>query len=219
MHIKRNLIYHKRIFLIQQKTMGIWFYIPIIMNLIIIPLMSWFIYGKWGDSAISYVEILSYMQYFVPLGLAWWILLAFTEYVEGRGKELYYIDKRIKLGNLCCWVLFYLMIVLIPFGFAAALVDDFMIEYVRIVIECILYAGMCYMLLFLTASAAVTLVIILIYTVYCSFGLFDVSPVFIYFLKEPWCEEVFLGKYFYIGMIGCICFIIGRKLNEVFEKY
>ncbi|MEE0514624.1 MAG: hypothetical protein UC961_03120, partial [Emergencia sp.] len=48
-------------------------------------------------------EVLKLFQFFVPFFNSWWLILAFSEYIEGRGNELYYIAGRMKSGLAVLW--------------------------------------------------------------------------------------------------------------------
>ena len=69
-------------------------------------------------------EVLKLFQFFVPFFNSWWLILAFSEYIEGRGNELYYIAGRMKSGLAVLWTAIYFCLTGLPFVFLQNLASD-----------------------------------------------------------------------------------------------
>lgn len=219
MHIKKHIIRGMRTLRMQKKGMGMLFYIPLLMNWVFIPMLAYLIYGHWGDDEMTYTEVLKYLQYFIPFLSTWWILFSFAEYVEGMGNELYFVQGRMRVYNTLAWLGIYLIVMVIPFLFYAEMISGFQIECLRMAIECILFSCVTYMLLFLLASVPMTLVILLIYSIFSSLGALNTETVLIYYDIRVWSGELFTEKYLYLLLVGILALIIGVITNCRFRKY
>lgn len=219
MYIKKHIICVLRTLQMQKKGMGLLFYIPLLFNWMLIPALAYFIYGRWGDEGMTYTEVLKYLQYFVPFLSAWWILFSFAEYVEDNGNELYFIQGRMRVYNTLAWLGVYLIVMAIPFLFYAEMISEFQIEYLRMAIECILFSCVTYMLLFLLASVPMTLVILLVYSIFSSLGALNTETVLIYYDIRVWSGELFAEKYLYLLLLSILALIIGAITNYRFRKY
>ena len=117
MRIKEHLVNQARLVYIQKKSMGLLFYIPVAVNWILLPILTFLLYFRWGGGSFAAAEVLKLFQFFVPFFNSWWLILAFSEYIEGRGNELYYIAGRMKSGLAVLWTAIYFCLTGLPFVF------------------------------------------------------------------------------------------------------
>ena len=219
MRIKEHLVNQARLVYIQKKSMGLLFYIPVAVNWILLPILTFLLYFRWGGGSFAAAEVLKLFQFFVPFFNSWWLILAFSEYIEGRGNELYYIAGRMKSGLAVLWTARYFCLTGLPFVFYRIWLPTLGIEILRIFIECIFFAGITYFLLFITSSSASTLAVMLIYPTVSSFSTAPALQHLRYVCIEPWTLRLFLEKYCFFLVVGCVFFAGGMIANRKYRKY
>lgn len=219
MHIKRYIVKEMRVLHMQKKGMGLLFYVPLVVNWGMIPFLSWLIFQHWGDTEQAYTQILSYLQYFVPFISSWWLLFSFAEYVEGEGNELYFVQNRMRMRNALEWMMIYVIIMLMPFLLYADMIRGFHTESLRMIIECAMFSGITYALLFLSAVVPITLVILLVYSTFCSLGAINTENILIYHDIRPWSMNLFTEKYIYLLLLSVVAFISGAVVNYKFQRF
>ena len=154
------------------KSIGIGAVIPIAVIYVIIPFLNYCSYAKYGISDSLYNNIISYTQLFIPFFSALWSVLALREFIEGEGNEVLYINTR-KIYLIFIDYLAAFFILLIPlYAVYYSLFENMKLEFIKIMIECILFNSIIYAMMFLLNSVAIALSISIIYTIYSFFHCF-----------------------------------------------
>lgn len=218
MHIKKYIAGELKLLQIQQKSMGLLFYIPIFINWLVLPVLSYFIFARWEQSIITYSEILRYIQYFTPFAVSIWILFSLSEYVEGRGNELYFVSRRMRALNVLLWLMVYIAIATAPFVIYQQWAEGISAEIFRIAAECVFFAGLTYLLVFVT-SAPATMAIVLIYTVFAALGANNTDSFLIYYDGRRICDAGAADKYRLLMAAAVVLFICAAIANKRFKKY
>ena len=143
------------------------------------------------------------------------------EYIEGDGKELFYINKT----NSILFDLFFLFIVellniILVFSIYVWLVPQLNYDYIRIVIICLLYFSVILFVGFLTNSSATTIFFVILYYIVNVFlGRGQNSAFLIYFSSEPLTKKSFLSNYLPLLIISVFLMIFGIVLNRKKIKF
>ena len=219
MFVKEYLTGEFRIARMQKRGMGKLFYVPFLVNWALLPALAYLNCSRWGDSEMARLETLKYLQYFVPFFLSWWVLLAFSEFIEGKGNELYYLTRRSKAAAVCLWLLFYLAVVSLPFFLYQQWLPGMPAEAIRLYIECFFFAALTYFLLFALSSAAMTMILLLIYTTFSAMGDLGKADAVRYVGLDLWSGQVFADKYLFFLLAGAALFALGAAVNHKYRNY
>ena len=218
MHIKEYITGELKLFKIQKKSMGVLFYIPVFVNWLVLPVLSYFIFTKWGDSIITYSETLRYIQYFTPFAVSIWILFSLSEYVEGKGNELYFTSRRMRFVNVIFWLILYITIAAVPFVIYEQWIAGISSELFRIAVECIFFAGLTYCMTFITSTPA-AMAIALIYTMFAALGVKNTDNFLIYYDGRAIFEAGVTEKYEMMLLAAVALFVCAAIANRKFKRY
>ena len=221
MYFKRNL---KNIFFrfaLHLKSLGLIALVPLIITNLISPLLAYLVYGRYGISINLQISIREFSQLLFPLASVWWPMFVMREYIEGDGKELFYINKT----NSILFDLFFLFIVellniILVFSIYVWLVPQLNYDYIRIVIICLLYFSVILFVGFITNSSATTIFFVILYYIVNVFlGRGQNSAFLIYFSSEPLTKKSFLSNYLPLLIISVFLMIFGIVLNRKKIKF
>lgn len=158
----------KRICLILTKSwknVGLLRFVPFVVLNLIVPIINYMSYKKYGVDSAFLNEIINTALMFIPVFAAWWPLFILKEYVEADGNELLALfDKHWQEILFVCVNFIYILNVSVLFVVYTHLFEELKIFYVWLVILCIFYASLAWMISLLTRSTTLALMVVLIYT-------------------------------------------------------
>lgn len=205
---------------LQRKAMGKSFCLPFIINYLFIPFIVVISFQKYGtEGQILYSTILLYSQYFTPVFSAWWIIFVFMEPIEGDGNELLFMDNKVKLDDFFRLLFLYILSIVPPFIVYTSFYSSMVFEYIRIIIECVLFASLAYFLIFLFRSITAAMISIILYCFFSIFGVKGVQLRLLFFDERSIDWQIFSAKYFPIFVASIVFIILGALCNYKFNKY
>ncbi|MFR7675599.1 MAG: hypothetical protein ACLU3D_00555 [Acutalibacteraceae bacterium] len=214
MRFKKDLILVAQRCLLHIKSMGLLFYMPILVSALASPLFIWFSYRANGNSSTFLLDTIQITQLLFPFFSAWWPLLLLREYVGGKGRELLYVNCcRARFVDLLVFWLIYVCILTIVYGALASINHLFWMEYLKMMCICISFAGAAYCLAYLFLSLPAVAMILLLYT-FSSIAFYRDRLVFpLYYSLELVDWRSFYAVYFPMAGCGIMFWLLGILLN------
>ncbi|MDD3185355.1 MAG: hypothetical protein PHT76_08675 [Anaerostipes sp.] len=203
----------------RRREQGILFYVPFFFNYILIPFVVFMTFQKYGLEDETYSNIANFSQYFTPVLTVWWIFLAFIKYIDGEGNEIYYVKNRIKLKEVLLFLGIYVVSTIVPFICYSRMFSGMWLEWLRIVVECIVFAAISYCLLFLIQNIAITMIPVIGYAFGSVFLRGEQPSKLLYYGEQKATVEILKDKYLLLLGISVVCFAIGVLANWKKEKY
>lgn len=208
-----RMIYHL-------KSIGLLFFVPLVIIDILIPTLNIMEYSKYGIGEELYIHILQYSQWFFPFFSAWWVLFVLREYIESDGNELLYVHAdRCKLKDILCLFVLYIFNIAILFSIYATLFPNMKYEFLKILSVCIFYLGITYFFTYLTKSITITLLILIFFTLAnITFG----SNIMIfpfYYTLERVTVALYINSCLPLMLIGLALLFVGTVLNKRWLKF
>lgn len=193
---------------------------PLIVFNLVLPILIFMGYRKYGPSELFEMELLDLTQYFLPLFSVWWVVFVLREYLEVDGNELFYIGgRKIVLKELGLVYLVAMLNIMLLIVLCVVLFPAFILESVRIVSVCTFYFGLTYCMAFLLKSVAMTLLILLLYTL-LNFTLSFNELVFpLYMSRQLIKIDELLTICFPLFALGVFLVFVGLWLNKRFLSY
>ncbi len=201
------------------KSLGFLAYIPVLVINVLFPLISYAVYHRYGVGERLKMCIQEYGQILLPLTSVWWVMFAMHDYIEGEGCEVLYTSK-VSTRFLDAIFLFVVSIlnIMALFSVYALLIPSIQYEFIRITTICVLYFGLMYAFSYLTHSSAVTVSIIVMYTVFnIYYGCFQAGEkysVFIYYSTSEVTKNSLCKDCLPLLTIGVFLTTIGLILNR-----
>lgn len=205
---------HLALTFIRLRTTGKAGFVPLIVLFIVLPAILVINYLSMRDvEALSSVMEVT-QDILVPLLSLWWVLMVLREYIESDGNEILYVYAgKTQAGTVVILLVLYLVCAAVLM-FGCALIYPLMVlEFFEVALNCILYVGVSYFLVFLTRSVAITFIPPLLYT-----GLIFVDVSLIGFGPEitwTWILTSCVPR----GLLGVVFFLFGWVLNRKYLRY
>lgn len=205
---------HLALTFIRLKTTGKAGFVPLIGLFIVLPailVMNYLSMHGVADLA-SVMEVIA--DILVPLLSIWWVLMVLREYIESDGNEILYVYAgKTQAGTVVTLLLLYLVCAAVLM-FGCALIHPFMaLEFFEVALNCILYVGVSYFIVFLTHSVAITFIPPLLYTglIFVDVGLIGFGPE----ITWTWILTNCVPR----GLLGAVFFLLGWVLNRKYLRY
>ena len=202
------------------KSIGILFWIPLLLVDVLLPGLYIWQYLSNGAEDRLRITMLSVNQMLIPLFSAWWPLFILREYVESDGNELLYVyGRRCKLGDILLVYSLYAADVGLLFILYAKWFPEMAFEYIRLMSVGIFYVGMVYFLLYLTKSITPALLTILFYTFGSIIG-YREKPIFpLYYQPKTLTLPVYCRYYLPLCILGGALLAVGAYFNKRRMKF
>lgn len=202
------------------KNLGGLRFVPLIVFNLVLPILIFMGYRKYGPSELFEMELLDLTQYFLPLFSIWWVVFVLREYLEVDGNELFYIGgRKIIFKELGLVYLVAMLNIMLLIVLCIILLPSFFPESVRIVSACVFYFGLTYCMAFLLKSVSMTLLILLLYTL-LNFALSFNKLFFPLYMSRQLIEiDEWLTICFPLFALGIFLVIVGLWLNKRFLSY
>ena len=220
MHTEKDMrlsIYSVKYYL---KSIGGLRFVPLVIFNLILPVLIFIGYRKYGTSELFEMELLDLTQYFLPLFSVWWTVFVLREYLEADGNELFYIGgKRIIVKELGLIFLVAMLNIALLVAVCVALLPSFIIESVRIISVCLFYFGLTYCMAFLLKSVTMTLLTLILYTL-LNFTLSFNNMFFPLYMSRQLIEiSELLTICFPLFALGLLLILVVHRLNKRFLSY
>lgn len=181
--------------------------------------MVFMTYHKYGIGDETREVIISFSQYFTPILACWWVFSSLIKYIDGEGNEVFYIQKRMKWKEIFGFLLLYIVSNTIPFIIYAIFFDDMWLEWIRIVIEIILFVSMAYCFSFAFHNISFAVVVIVVYAFSSVFFTGMQSSLWMYYDIRDMTLAILKSKYLLLLGVSIIFYGIGMILNYKKESY
>lgn len=201
------------------REQGIYFYIPFLVNLIMIPMLIWNTYRAYGAVDETKMQIIRFSQYFIPLMILVWVLFSLVKYIDNDGNEIFFVTKPLKWKEVLTLYFLYMLLDTWPFFIYARIFDGMFLEWIRIAIEVFLFVSAAYCLAFLIKSIAITFVLTLVYGFVSVFMRGETPAVYFYYGQDVMTLQELTDKYFILLAAGILFFVFGVVLNKKMRKY
>lgn len=147
----------RRLYL-ELKNLRFYYFVPLVVLFILVPLTVLAALKQYGDSFPSFSVI---CQLYIPCFSPWWSLFILKDYLNSPGKEVLFVYKQRRdslLGKtIILWVLYVLHILAV--FFAATFLFDFVwFLFIAIIIQCMFLTALAYFLAILLQNTFVPLI-------------------------------------------------------------
>lgn len=203
---------------IMVKSMGIAFFVPIIINSIIIPLAILVIRIN-GTSYNLDQGVYMITQMFTPFLASFWIYLHMTQYVDIKGNENYYIKNRSKMMEIIKLYLLYIFTNTPLFIWYISLKKKYALEWVHIIILSFVFVSFAYFFCYLLNSISLALIPSFLYLL---ISMTELNPAFkkiSFYEYEGMSGNQLFSKYCYFLIVAIVVMGIGNILNRHYEEY
>ena len=217
MFIKRHLnTYLIRLFY-HVKNIGVLFWVPIFVFIVLIPMLNYMQYIRDGIDEALYLNIIRYGQWLMPFFSVWNVIFVLRESVESEGYELFFmVHHRLKIIDIL-GVFGISLIFITPLFFVYGLLfTNMWFEYIRILSISFLFLNFVYGVTYLFKSITPTIMFLILY-IFGSIIVVDHYAVFLFFYNlEVMSWRLFIEYYLILILIGCLFFLVG---NYTSKKY
>lgn len=190
-----------------------WFVLWVILTICIRDI------ANTGDTANLEIVLQQYYRFFYPISLIILMVVTFYPFLEGGGRELFYVNHRFFIFEvLMTFVLLSIVLlasVLIFWNTSLSNPFQFGMKNI-IIIFC--FAGVCYCLLYTFKSMTVMIILSALFLILTNLNPFGLLNVLQYGITSQTNLELlfFMKEYLIIGVIG---FCFGTIMNKRYCKY
>lgn len=206
-------------FWINIREQGLIFYVPFLFNYLLIPMIVFDTYKKFGLDDQTRMTVVKFSQYFTPVLVSWWIFFALIKYIDGEGNEIFYVQNRMKAKEVIVFYIVYIVSIMIPFLFYRMMFSGMELEWLRIAIESWIFAALTYFFSFFCKNIAVAMIPVVGYAFASVFLRGMQTSIFLYYEGYRVTPEMLLGKYMILLGIAFFLFLAGMFLNYKMERY
>lgn len=156
-----------RIFYSNLKSMGLSYFIPIIIIFFYIPVMLYLFYLN-GNNDIEYAKysIFAEMQCIIPFFSIWWLIFALREYIEGKSRELLKVYKKLLMFDSSVIFIWYVLhITLIILIMSIIFGDNLFVMLVLLVIQSSAFYSVAFLLMVICKTISVPLLTATVYEI------------------------------------------------------
>jgi hypothetical protein len=194
----------------------------LVILFVLLPVSSYLSIRALGVEE-SFLNIMNVAQTFIPIFSTWWIFCMLKEYIEGDGKELLYIYKKLgksRLANILLLFTWYCLHIAVLFAGYSVLYGIVVLEYLRIVMQSFLLSGVFYMLTYFLKRTSVSYMFVIIYYLFSLFLGKDESFQYIgvFTMSSVMSIDLLLGKYIFIVCAGILFFTLGGLLDKNYYR-
>lgn len=201
--------------MINFKTMGKLAFVPFFVIFGFIPFVFIVSYLV-GNFTVDVITALP--KLLLPMFSGWWILLFLREFIESDGNELLYVySGKSQCTSVATLLIIYLLCESLLMGVCMIFYPQIFIDYIHLTLMCLLYGGFSYFFIFLTKSAAISFIPLLVGTI-LPFVSHDAIIFTIGFSSDFGWQKIFT-YYLPIGLMGIVFFLLGYLLNKKFLKF
>lgn len=200
------------------KSMGFLFWIPILINDVLIPSVVYII--KMSANHMCVLQgIYTLTQMFVPFLSIFWIVIHLSKYVDENGNEIFFIKNRIKLLEIIKLYILYIVINNIFFIWYYTISKELLLELIHLIIVSLLFVSAIYLLVFLFDNISLAIIPMFLYAISSITNLNSTLSKISFYEYMGMSMKQLKTKYIHFLIIGIIFMIIATILNKNKEKY
>lgn len=197
------------------KNLRFYYYIPLVVLFVLVPLTVIATLKKAGDPFPSFVTI---CQLYIPCFASWWPLFILKDYLNSPSKELLFVYKQGRdslLGKIIIlWVL-YVLHILVVFIAATFIYDFVWFLFIAVIVQSLFLNALAYLLAILLQNTFIPLITIFTYSlIFMLTG--GYSPVNIF--AEGLCDVGSLYKSFFVFIAALILLYVGFEREKHLYK-
>lgn len=201
------------------KGMGLFAMIPVIVMYIIIPVSNWAVFQYFRDMEMLYQNIILMCQNVIPLFSVWHVMFILYHFVEEPGNEVLYIFSKDKVKEFIVPYILYAILMLPLFFVYTRLFPKLWFFYLKLCAVNLMYMTFSYAAAFLMHSISVSIICILLYTIYQMSVYMSDMIVFHYEdVRLHWGEYV-IQELVPSLVMSFIFLAIGKGLNKYWMRY
>ena len=185
----------------RRKEMGLVFWVPLLVLLIVLPVWLYVILGKdLLEAYEKYGLFLSVTEAVLPFFSVFWIVLSAYDWVESDGGELYYLYEKRPDRAAGFYAGVFHVFLLVSYLFYGTCLKGFFYEYFRIASICLFFQGLAVCLLYLLRSQVIAYFMVFLYVLYSGYAYINGEKgLFCYLNHMP---KSLGGDYFRAGCYG-----------------
>lgn len=195
------------------KSMKIIFISVTLLTCLAFPVLFYMIYMVKPDLFSSYVTEIS--QYCFPFFSALLTVFILKNYIDNYNCEIYFLYSKSKISEVLLILMFYDIILLIPFLICSFCEKNMMFEYIRIISQCFLFSSSAYMIMFITMSASVTIIPLFVYLMFSIYNMSDKQKFFIFCSFEEMNSSNIIINIIPIIVAGIVFYAGGIFINRI----
>lgn len=221
MCFKRNIALFIQRAYFHLKNLKLLFWMPLLAVHITVPFIALItLKGSTADNFAA--NIIEYSILIFPLFSALWTVFILKDYVEGKGNEILYVckSKNRIADTFFTFILFFITIVL-QYLFYIKAESILAPELLRLFCICFFYYSLTYFSMFITKSSALTVLILIGYTVLNFLSIYSnrekVFP--LYFDLQLFTKEMFIKQQLPMLAAGIVLLAISYFLNKNMKSF
>ena len=194
-------------------------YIPLVVYYILLPILNYIEFRKYGIGYELYNNIVTFAQIFIPLFSTWNGMINIKDHIEGHGREVLYINN--KNLDLCVFFISATInvICLLPlFTIYSVLFKNMIFECIRLMLFILFFCSLAMSVVILTNSLALTFSILFLYTIFSVFG-DNINSLFLYFNTDIVNVHIILYNNIPLVLIGVLLMCIVITIRKRKRKY
>lgn len=201
------------------RSLGIAFFIPFLVNDLLIPLGVYLCHKSYGADEQTYSFLIRYVQSFTPFFSTIWIYMHLVKYIDLKGNEIFYLVHRMKRKEILFLFLLYVLTNTIPFLWYVTIFPKVYMEWIHIVIVSFFLVSMAYFMCYLIKSVAIAILPVLCYTFLSVIQGEGKSYLWSFYEQGGMEMFDFTHKYLCFLFLGMIFFWLGSFLNKIYTDY
>lgn len=213
MSVKRYLGFLIQRLYLNLKKLRINFFIPIVIADVFLPIICCMTYKSETANIMFDQTVMEFSMVIIPLCSVWWAVFINRDYVEGMGNELLFVCKsKIKLIDTFLSYLLFFAVTITQFALYINWEEALKSEPLKLLIISFFYYCAVQFFAFLTQSIAITLFVVLCYTIINVISSASAEIIFfpLYFDTSPLSAETFL--YQYLPMLIVSLLLLGASI-------
>lgn len=198
------------------------FFIPIAVADIFLPFICLISYMSEQTRPLFAQTVMQFSLIIIPVCSIWWVVFINRDYIEGLGNELLFVCKN-KIKTLDTFIAFLLFFAGSILQFAFYICADSDLKYEPIKLFCISFFFYCFvqLLTYLTKSIAITLLMVLVYTIGNPLIAYNIDARFfpVFYDILPLTSELLVEKCVPFLIVGMVMLLISVWLNKKKLKF
>ncbi|MBZ9637734.1 ABC transporter permease [Clostridium sp. FP1] len=200
------------------KNLKIYYFVPLIILYIFIPILNIGMVNLSGNIENAYVLVFSEAEKYIPILSLWWIIFVFKEYIEEDGNEILYCIEdsgKVKIHHISLLFAWYIIHVSVLFLIYSLFWDNVFLEFIKTVIQCFFFTSVAYMLMYTLKSTTISFMFLLIYELLSIFiNSKSFNYISIFENGEKISLQAIITKYSVFFIVGILFLIIGVYKNK-----
>lgn len=194
------------------KSMKFIFAFIIVFTGFLSPILFIMIHNAKPDLFSTYVIEIS--QYCFPFCASLLTIFVLRNYIENYNCEIYFLYSKYKIWEALLILIFYSIVLIIPFLVCRLFEKDMIFEYLRVVSQCFLFSSISYMILFVSMSTSITIIPVFIYLMFSIYNIGESIP-FIFCSFDEMNSTNIISNITPAFIAGFLFYIVGLFINRI----